>query len=531
MRSSLFLAALAAANGVLASLIPSNDYYYRSSPELTSYINSLVPVAKDVLLHKIAGRALGPGVDPAVLITVMPEDNRPDYLIYWVRDACFAYYAWLAELEIAGNTDVALREYADDFVHILVRTQHAYNPSGTTLTGGLEEALFDLHIRKFIYPAEWRIGSPAADGPPLRAIVLLKYAEWLLQPEQNNGTWVADVLWPAINLDLQWIGQRWNTSSWDLWWSPVWGGSYWTASMQYRALKAGARVAQLIGRESDDLGYDGIAKSVLDYMQTFWNEKEGFMTETTITDVKTGGRSGVGAAPMTVSILNFDPTLGCDPLTFQPCSDRALSNLKVVGDKFTEIYPINQKLPPNQFPYVGFFLEDKLYNGQVQYFASINVAEQIFDALLTWDLIGKLEVTKVSLKFFRQIDKTIKIGKYSKGSRTYDQLTTTIRDWAENTLLSLRPRTPPDLILPLVMNNRTGEPMLPPIGPNGALRSQVAVLGIHNSYNGVIPPSWANGYPTRKPKNPWGRKPGHGSKHCDGSSDFEDQYAFDYGYE
>lgn len=37
--------------------------------------------------------------------------------------------------------------------------------------------------------------------------------------------------------------------------------------MQYRALKVGARVAQLIGRESDDLGYDGIAESVLDYMQ------------------------------------------------------------------------------------------------------------------------------------------------------------------------------------------------------------------------------------------------------------------------
>lgn len=92
------------------------------------------------------------------------------------------------------------------------------------------------------------------------------------------------------------------------------------------------------------------------------------MTETTITDVKTGGRSGYGAAPMTVSILNFDPTLGCDPKTFQPCSDRALSNLKVVGDKFTEIYPVNQKLPSDQFPYVGFFLEDQLYGGQVREF-------------------------------------------------------------------------------------------------------------------------------------------------------------------
>jgi hypothetical protein len=51
------------------------------------------------------------------------------------------------------------------------------------------------------------------DGPPLRALVLIKYAEWLLLPEQHNGTWVADVLWPAVNLDLQWISQHWNESS------------------------------------------------------------------------------------------------------------------------------------------------------------------------------------------------------------------------------------------------------------------------------------------------------------------------------
>lgn len=75
--------------------------------------------------------------------------------------------------------------------------------------------------------------------------------------------------------------------------------------------------------------------------------------------------------------------------------------------------------------------------------------------------------------------------------------------------------------------------MLPPNGPAGALRSQVAVLGIHNAYNGVIPPSWAHGHPTPKPKNPWDRRPGHGGKgkSCDGISDFEDQYAFDYGYD
>lgn len=101
-------------------------------------------------------------------------------------------------------------------------------------------------------------------------------------------------------------------------------------------------------------------------MQSFWNEKEGYMTETTVTNVKSGGRSGIGAAPLTVSVINFDPTLGCDSATFQPCSDRALSSLKVVGDAFKELFPINKQLPSDQSPYFGFFLEDQLYGGQVR---------------------------------------------------------------------------------------------------------------------------------------------------------------------
>ena len=147
--------------------------------------------------------------------------------------------------------------------------------------------------------------------------------------------------------------------------------------MQHRVLHSGARLGRSIGRETDTPGYEGVAKLVLASitlrkvivpidsklavilrdpdLQSFWNEEKGFVTETTVTDVKTGGRSGYGAAPLTVSVLNFDPMLGCDPVTFQPCSDRALLSLKVVGDEFTKIYPINRKLPPNQFKYYGFF--------------------------------------------------------------------------------------------------------------------------------------------------------------------------------
>jgi hypothetical protein len=63
------------------------------------------------------------------------------------------------------------------------------------------------------------------------------------------------------------------------------------------------------------------------------------------------------------------------------------------------------------------------------------------------------------------------------------------------------------------MNKATGEP----VPPRGALRSQVAVLGAHNAYKGIISPSWANG------------GPGSGklrAGHCHGIPDEESQFSF-----
>jgi len=92
-------------------------------------------------------------------------------------------------------------------------------------------------------------------------------------------------------------------------------------------------------------------------------------------------------------------------------------------------------------------------------------------------------------------------------------MTAALRDWAENTrtFFSLAQRTPPYIVLPLVMNKMTGEP----VPSRGVLRNHIAVLGAHNVYNGVIPPSWANRGPgsgkTRK------EKPGVGGEHCHGT--------------
>ena len=56
-------------------------------------------------------------------------------------------------------------------------------------------------------------------------------------------------------------------------------------------------------------------------------------------------------------------------------------------------------------------------------------------------LSGSLSVTKVDLKFWRQFDSKMKIGKYKKGFKTYDALTKALHDWANKIVLQLAKNT------------------------------------------------------------------------------------------
>ncbi|KAH9060440.1 hypothetical protein EDB87DRAFT_1576933 [Lactarius vividus] len=73
----------------------------------------------------------------------------------------------------------------------------------------------------------------------------------------------------------------------------------------------------------------------------------------------------------------------------------------------------------------------KMLGGHAQYFATLGVAEQTYDALITWDLIGELQVTDLSLKNSRQFDQN-KLGR------------------ADNPLVAVH--TPDDYVLPMAMD-------------------------------------------------------------------------------
>jgi glucoamylase len=139
-------------------------------------------------------------------------------------------------------------------------------------------------------------------------------------------------------------------------------------------------------------------------------------SKSTITSVK-NGRPGYGSAPATTSVYNFDPSLGCDNMVFQPCSPHTLSSLKVIGDRFKN-FPLSRNFMDKQPPYYGFFMEDQFIGGcvslcavnrfispaqthpvsQPQFFAPFNSAKQLYGAPMRWGRTGYTDATPVAGK-------------------------------------------------------------------------------------------------------------------------------------
>lgn len=121
----------------------------------------------------------------------------------------------------------------------------------------------------------------------------------------------------------------------------------------------------------------------------------------------------------------------------------------------------------------------------------------MYDALITWDLIGHIDVTPVSLKFWNQFDSQISVKRYKKGSRGYKRLTEYVRDWANKIVLQLEKATPSDYVLVECIDKNTGGPY----GPRGMIRALAAALGVIDAYKGLVPPNWGHQIPGSSASN------------------------------
>jgi hypothetical protein len=112
----------------------------------------------------------------------------------------------------------------------------------------------------------------------------------------------------------------------------------------------------------------------------------------------------------------------------------------------------------------------------------------LYQALTTWDMIGYIDVTPVSLKFWKQFDERVSVMRYKKDSPGYKVLTEYVRGWANKIVLQLAKATPPDYVLVECVDKVTGGPY----GPRGMIRSLAAALGVIDAWKGIKPPNWGH---------------------------------------
>ncbi|KAI6098118.1 glycoside hydrolase family 15 protein [Pisolithus sp. B1] len=414
---------------------------------VNAYVTKELPIAQAGLLANIGPNgAKSSGAYPGIVIA-SPSMSNPDYLYTWTRDSSLVFKALVDRLIAGDGSAVSISSLTDMFVTAETNIQQVTNPSGNVTMGGLGEPKFIINETAFT--GAW--GRPQRDGPALRATTLITYANWLLQ--QDNASYVTSALWPVIQLDLDYVGSSWNLSTYDLW-EEVYALSFFTSAVQHRALREGSALATTLGHSDLAGNYAFQADHLLCFLQSFWNSTPGYV-------VANPGvhRSGIDANTVLASIHTFDVDAGCDATTYQPCSDKALANLKVYVDSFRRVYTINSGIPENEAIATGRYFEDGYQGGNPWYLTTFAVAEQLYDALIVWAKQGCMNVTDVSLDFFRMFDVSVSTGTYATSSSTYGTLMRAIQAFADGFIAINANYTPSDGSLAEQYSRTNGTPV------------------------------------------------------------------------
>jgi glucoamylase len=439
-----------------------------------TYIGTEGPIAKAGLLANIGPNgSKSSGAKPGIVIA-SPSTSNPNYYYSWTRDSSLVFKTLIDQYTQGVDTSSSLRTLIDDFVIAEATLQQVSNPSGTVGRGGLGEPKFNPDETAFTGP--W--GRPQRDGPALRSTALIAYANYLLTQEANK-TYVNHTLWPIIKLDLDYVSSNWNLTTFDLW-EEIESSSFFTTAVQHRSLREGIALADVINQTSVISGYKSQADNLLCFLQSYWNPTGYIIANTG------GGRSGIDANTVLASIHTFDPGAGCDAGTFQPCSDRSLSNLLTYVDSFRSIYPINSGIAESDAVATGRYSEDVYQGGNPWYLTTLAVAEQLYDALYVWDTQRSLDITDTSLAFFKVFYSSAAVGTYASNTTTYSTLTSTIRTYADGFVAIVAQYTPSDGALAEQYSKTDGTPL----SAVDLTWSYASALTVFNARNGTVPVSW-----------------------------------------
>ncbi|KAB8303036.1 hypothetical protein EYC80_004490 [Monilinia laxa] len=466
--------ATATVGGLLFSArgLPQPRFNTRATGTIDNYLASQSPISLQGILNNIGpDGSKAPGASAGIVVA-SPSTVDPNYFYTWTRDSALTFKY------LIDTSNSSLQTLIEDYVISQAKLQTVENPSGDFTSGaGLAEPKYYTNETAFM--GEW--GRPQRDGPALRATALISFANDRLALGQNST--VKDVIWPIVQNDLAYVSQYWNLSGYDLW-EEINGSSFFTTAVQHRALVEGAKFATALGESCPDC--ESQAPEVLCMLQNYWN---GSSIDSNI-QVQSSNydRSGLDCNSILTSIHTFDPdpAVGCDSTTFQPCSDRALANHKVLVDSFRSIYAVNSNISAGQAVAIGRYAEDVYQGGNPWYMCTYAAAEQLYDSLWAYNTTKNITITDISQPFFTDLVPGVKKGTYASDSTQFTDIFNAIKDYADGFVAIAEKYTPEDGGLAEQFSRENGTAL----SAVDLTWSYASFLTMQRAREGKLSPSW-----------------------------------------
>lgn len=368
-----------------------------------------LPAASSFTLDpKNVSKRLESNISPAGaqfgVVVASPSKKDPDYFYHWVRDA-----ALVMDVIFQKYQKAATLEKKDHYLQMLVDyVQFSRKNQVTPTLSGLGEPKYYVDGRG--YDGPW--GRPQNDGPALRAMVLIKFANHLLDAgeEEFVRQYLYDDQLPAqtvIKSDLEYTSHYWRKTCFDLW-EEVKGHHFYTRLSQRRALVEGAKLAERLGDARAADWYQRQARLLEEKIENHWDKDRQILQATLNRD---GGLDDKESGIDVAVVLGAMHMAGNDGY-FAVTDKRLLSSAAILVDSFQELYPVNSRDLPGVA--IGRYPEDQYYGGNPWVLATAALAEFHYRVLNSFSETGVIQITDVNQKYFEQILKMADLNLYFK---------------------------------------------------------------------------------------------------------------------
>jgi len=322
-------------------------------------------------------------------------DPDPDYFFHWYRDSAVVLDA-LRLLAADGSIGEEAQTHFADFLHF----NHALQAlDGRALISEpawrarvapdflrfLRDDAELAEVRGEAVGAETRVNAdgtldiskwarPQHDGPPLRALALLR---WLRsQPVAEEQHQMASAL---IRADLAFARRRWRQLSFDIWEEES-GLHYYTLRVSAAALGEGAEWLDSCGAGSEAQGCRAERDAILAALDGYWLPAEGYYRSRVLAG---GARSAkeLDIAVILAAIHSYrDDRPAQEPALHGVDDSRMQATLAHLEALFDAAYPINRDRVPGNRPAMGRYAGDVYFSGGAYYFSTLGAAEFCFRA-------------------------------------------------------------------------------------------------------------------------------------------------------